>query len=513
MKNSRTINAIRNMSVSGISQVITLLMSFISRSIFIYTLGTEYLGINGLFTNILTVLSFAELGIGNAIIFSMYKPLANKDKQKLTALMNLYKNAYKLIGVVIAIIGLLIIPFLPYIIKDTPQIKENLVFIYVLFLANTVISYFFVYKSAIISADQQGYIVTSYQQIFRVIQSILQISILIISHNYILYLLIQIITTFLANYFIAHKADKMYPYLNEKNDIELSKKEKMLIFKNVKALFLYKFGSVILTGTDNIIISAFVGVESVGLSSNYTLIITSITNVINQALTAITASIGNLNAIESTKKKEDIFNQLFFISTWIYSFCSVGLLLFIEPFMKLWIGEEYILSKGVLFSLVLTFYIVGVQFAAFTYRTTMGLFVQSKYSPIIAAILNIIISIYLSKYLGLAGIFLATSISRALTLCWIDPYYIYKLKFKTSSKKYFGKYFIYLIITFLTYLTFKFIFSLINLNGWSGLFTKAVIFTVLCNGLYILLSFRTVEFKGIYNILKPFIYKVKKLMK
>ena len=270
MNKTRTQNVIKNMWVGTMFQIISLILGFVSRTIFIKILGKEYLGLNSLFTNILTILSFAELGIGNAIVFSMYKPLTNNDQDKLMRLTNFYKSIYKKIALTIITVGLLITPFLPYIIKEIPDIKESIYLIYIIFLFDTSVSYFFSYRTSIISADQKNYIIITYTHIFKIVQIILQLSLLYYTHNYLLYLFLQVLNTVLTQWFLANKSKKMYPSLAKLDkDKTLANDERKSIFTNVKALFVYKFSSVILNGTDSIIISKYLGLATLGLYSNY----------------------------------------------------------------------------------------------------------------------------------------------------------------------------------------------------------------------------------------------------
>lgn len=241
MGESRTKNAIKNFNLGAVSQVVNTLIMFFVRTVFIKTLGEEYLGVNGLFTNILTVLSFAELGIGNAIIYSMYKPISEDDKSKINGLLKLYKKSYTIIGIIVISIGLLIAPFIKFLIKDSPNISENLILIYILFLANTSLSYFFTYKKSIISAHQKEYVINNYRIVFHLIKGVLQILFLLLTRNFILYLLIQILCTLLENISLSRKANKMYAYIKNKEKTDVSKEEKRQIFKNVKALVVYKF--------------------------------------------------------------------------------------------------------------------------------------------------------------------------------------------------------------------------------------------------------------------------------
>ena len=307
MKESRTKNTMRNVKTGAIVQLINKLMAFLVRTVFIKCLNSEYLGVNGLFSNVLTILSFAELGIGTAIIFNMYKPVADEDKEKLKSLMQLYKKAYNLIGVIVFVLGLCVVPFMNYIVKDAPNISENLILIYILFLFNTSVSYFFTYKKSIISAHQKQSIINNIDSFFYLLKSIIEIIFLFVTKNFIVYLVIQILGTILENIILSIKADKMYPYLKEKDIKPLNKDESKGIFDNVKSLIIYKFGGVIMNGTDNILISMLVNVGTVGLCSNYTMVIQAIKSVISSALNGVTASVGNLNAVGDAKQKERVF--------------------------------------------------------------------------------------------------------------------------------------------------------------------------------------------------------------
>lgn len=512
MKESRTTNVIKNAKVAAISQIIYIVLNFISRTVFIKILGNEYLGVNGLFTNILTVLSFAELGIGNAIIYSMYKPIAENNENKIKTLMKFYKKTYITIGIAVAILGLCVIPFFNLIIKDQPNIEENIIFIYILFLTNTSLSYFLTYKKSIISAHQKEYVINYYRLLFTIIQSIIQIAILLLTKNFILYLVIQIVCTFANNFAVSKKADKMYEYIKYNTKEELDKEEKKKIYDNVKSLTLYKFGSVILNGTDNIIISSMLGVATVGIYSNYTLIINAILSIISQILNVFTASVGNLNAIGTNEQKEKVLYELFFISVIIYGFCSGALFILINPFIEMWVGAKYVLSIGIVITIILNFYINGIQFAPYTYRNTMGLFNKGKYAPVAAAIINITLSIILGKCLGLMGIFLATSISRLLTTTWVDPYMIYKYKVEGKVKTYFKKYFIYTAIVILNIFVCYTTLNLIKDTGMISLIIKAILYTIMTIVIYSIFFYKTEEFKNILQRLKEIIRRKKNVL-
>jgi O-antigen/teichoic acid export membrane protein len=465
----------------------------VTRTIFIKTLGAEYLGVNGLFTNVLTILSFAELGIGNAIIFNMYKPLATGDQKKIGSLMALYKKAYTIIGIFVAVAGICVVPFLGLIIKDAPDITENISILYILFLANTAVSYFFAYKKNIIIADQKNYIVLIVTQIVAVLRTIFQIVFLILTHQYIIYLLIQIVCTILENVICAVVANKMYPYLKN-NTIPLAKEETGKIIKDIKALALYKFGSVILNGTDNILISAMIGVREVGLVSNYVLITTSCNSILNKVTDAFTSSVGNLNAISDSQKQYEVFKKIFFITVWIYGFASVGLLTVTQAFITAWVGKNYLLEEAVLIAIVAEFYVKGVHSVAYTYRSTLGYFVEGRWSALAAAAINLFFSIVLCRYIGLTGILIATPIARIFSIGIVDPVLIFKKGFQKNVFEYYLMYAGYLGVIIAIDLVCTFVLSQVHISGWVGVILDIIIVSVVFNTMMMLVFGRTKTF-------------------
>lgn len=506
----RTKNTIRNVKTGFIVQLVNKLMAFVVRTVFIMSLNSEYLGINGLFTNVLTILSFAELGIGTAIIFNMYKPVAVNDKEKIKSLMKLYKTSYNIIGMVVFILGLLVIPLMDVIIKEKVNIPENINIIYLLFLIDTTSSYFFTYKKSIITAYQKQSIINNIDSVVYLIRSIVSILVLVFTKNYYLYLIIQIVFTVLENIYISNKANKMFPYLKETNVDRLEKEEKKDIFKNVKSLVVYKFGSVIMNGTDNILISSLINVIMVGLVSNYNLIITSIKSILNSALNGVIASIGNLNASDDKVKKEETYFDLTFVYFIIYSFCSIAFIILLNPFIEIWLTSKYVLGFSIALILGFNFFVEGMRQPAYIYRTTLGLFSKAQITPYIGAISNIILSIVLCKYMGLRGIFLATIISQLISYSWIDTFLIYKYEFKKSPKDFFSKYIKYFIVfifeLFITYLISKYIIF--------GMYLSFVFNTILVlivpNILNIIIFRKTNEYKRMFNkFINPVLKKIK----
>ena len=378
-ENTRTSNVIRNTYVGIITQVFILIVSFANRTIFIKILGNDYLSINGLFSNILSMLSLVELGFGTALIYMLYKPVAENDINKTQKLIKYYQKVYSIIGTIMLILGILIIPFMKYLIKDTPDIKENLILIYILYLISTCIGYFFAHKSAIINANQKNYIVILYNQVGKLLQSIIQIVLLLLTKDYILYLVINVVTTIISNILISLKANKMYPYLKEKNIEDIDKEDKKTITTKVKSLILYRLGPSILNGSDNLILSSCVSLSAVGIYSNYYLLTNYLNLFISQITSSLETSIGNLNAKETNNQKEYVFYKILYICFLIYGTISILLMALVNDFIGIWLGNKYLFSSFIVFTIVLYNYFNGMHFPCCSYRTTAALFDKSKY--------------------------------------------------------------------------------------------------------------------------------------
>ena len=510
MTSNRAAASIKNSSFSIITQVLTVVINFVVKTIFIYTLGSEYLGINGLFSNIITMLSLADLGIGIAIPYSLYKPLSTEDHEKIKSLMYFYKRIYNIIGIAVLMIGFSITPFLSFLIKEMPENIPHIYLIYIMFVTHSASSYFFVYKKFLIDADQKGYITSKITFLFSTVLSIVQIILLLTTHNFILYLGSSIVMVILQNIYISKKAEQLYPYLKEKKVQEIDKQEYKEIKKNVSSLFIYKIGSVIMNGTDNIVISKIIGLVMVGIYSNYLMIINSIYNILNQIFNAITSSIGNLVVTTNEKRSRNVYENLNFFTFLLYGTVSICIMIFINPFIRIWIGEEYVLSNWVAFLISFNLYITGMQSVTTSFRNAYGLFYKAKYRPIFMCILNIIISVILAYYFGISGVILGTIISRLITVVWLDPYIIYEYGFKENVKDFYKQYSIYLLLYLIlggiTMLCYHYL-SISNLVVFIlyGIVTFSLLVSIIC-----LLFHKTKEFRYFYDYMIP---KINKFLK
>lgn len=440
MENNRLKYSAMNFASGIAGRALTILLNFIVRTIFIHCLNEAYLSVNGLYGNILTVLSLAELGFGSAMVYRMYAPMAEHDYKKTAALLNFYKHVYRIIGCVILCLGLCIVPFLDVIIKDKPDVP-GLTLYYLIFLVNTVISYWVSsYKSSLLSADQKDYIKTNVHNIAAIGQSAIQIVLLLIFRNYLLYLFVQLCGTVLINLYVAFLTDRRYPEIASYKDITLDNFEKEQIKKDAEALVISRLGHVVLNGTDNIIISAVVGILWVGRLSNYTLICDSVTSVLCQITSAITGSLGNYFATEDRKSGYSIFKKIEFLNFWFYGFSFIALFVLLDPFVRLWAGEKFVLGLQIAFAIALNFFVAGYMNTLWVFRSTLGLFKQGKYRPLIVALLNVVLSVVLGKLWGVFGILFATFLSRAAVNIWYDPIILHKYGFGVSTKPFFCEY-------------------------------------------------------------------------
>lgn len=507
----RTKKSIRNVLSSLIGQFFGIIINLITRAFFVKTLTSDLLGLDGLFSNILTLLSLVELGVGPAMTYSMYKPLANKDNEKIKSLIKLYKKLYFSIGGLIFIIGISIIPFLKYFINSSVTI-DNIYLIYILYLVNSCISYFYSYKNSLLITDQRKYIYNIYHYICMVAYNIIQIITLIIYHNYILFLASHTIFILIENILLVRKTNKLYPFIKEKNVKELDKEESSKIAKNIKAMVMHKIGSVVINATDNIILSKYVGLNAVALYSNYLLITNNLKKIITQIFDSVIASIGNLVAEGNNKKIYEIFNKMFFFNYYIYTVICVCLFILFNDFIYIWVGKDYLFNTALVFIIVLNFFLSGMRKTVLAFRDAMGLYWYDRYKPIIEAIINIIFSIILGKKYGTIGVLIGTLISNVSTNLWIEPLVLYKYGFKHSVSDYYKKYIIY-FITFLIYtFTINYIVNYIfKVNTLILFIGKTIITFILINLILIITNKKNENFLYYFNLFKKNIKKRKKV--
>ena len=495
---SRTRNTLFN-SIGGLlTKIISLLSAFVTRTIFIKVLGIQYAGVSGVFTDVLTILSFAELGIGSAIIYALYKPIAENDEKQILRLMNFYKKVYLIIAITILGLGLALLPFLNFLIKDVPDIKESIYLIYVLYLVNSTTSYLFVYKSTFLTACQKDYIVSKYKIIISIVKALIECLLLLFFKQFILYLVCTIAFTFIQNYIINCATNKKYPFLKERNKQKLTRAEKKVLFANVGALSLYKVSGTVLNGTDSVITSTMINTTTVGVYGNYTLITNQIYSFVMQIFTATSASIGNLSVESTSEHQYLVFKRMNFLCFWIYSFCATCLWTLLNPFITLWQGEALTFGLITVAFIVFDFYIKGMMSPVSQFRTSNGLFVQGKYRPLIMAVINIILSIAFVLWMGFPGVILGTVLSRISTQVWYDSWLIYREVFKKKVCTYYIRYIVELGITIISCLLSSYLLELIYPAASIIKIIFGLLFSFIVSNAFVVVAYgKTDEFKYI----------------
>lgn len=505
---SRTENVVKIALISEVCTILNLIFGFVYRSIFLYVLSAEYLGLNGLFLQVLQVLSLADLGIAGAITFRFYKPIKNNDVVQVGRLMNFFKFVYRIICLVILSVGLSILPFIKMFIKDPSEIPAdvNIYFVYVLFLFQSASTYMFAYKQTLLVADQRQYTVSFFQMISNFLKQCLQTAFLLITKNYNMTLAINIITTVLGNFIVSCYVTKKYrPVFAVKE--KLSKVEQKEILHDTKACMFHKVGGVVLNSTDNLIASKLVGLISVGLYSNYSLIIGNLTTLATQLLSNITASLGNMYASLKREERYTVYMKLIFVNLWFASTLTVCLYVLIDPFISLWVGDSMLLNKLTVVFLVIKFYLSLTRQVNMSYTSASGLFVKDIYRPFVEASINLILSIFFVTKIGLAGIFLGTIISELATVIWREPYLVFKHDFKRSPARYIAFQISFFAITLCMCGVFEYIFTkMITSFVWWIL--SAVIVLLLTELCLFTVFYRTPEFSHLKYIAGKILTKV-----
>lgn len=494
-------HSIKNISMGLLTQIIMIILGFLSRKVFLDNLGSQYLGINGLLTNVISMMVLIEGGIAISIVYNLYKPLADKNKPQIIALIQLYKKAYAILAMIVLVFSLGLYPFLHALMKDSGSIS-NLTIIYFLFVGKSMISYLNAHKWSLINADQRGYILQKVSLIIKIVTMIGKMAILIVTQNYILFLLLDLILFILENVMNGLIVNRRYPYIRTKKTFQLDLKIKDNIVKNVKAMFLHNVGGYLVNSTDNILISTLIGIGTVGLYSNYTMITQQLKALIGPILGGIGAGVGHLIATEDKDKSYSIFKVAYLVNFWVYSLSVIFLYILLDPFISWWLGEQYVLSQFTFTFILINFYLNGMRTAITTFKNKAGLFSQDKYFSIIEGVINLILSLILVKHFGLAGIFMGTTISAILTVFWTQPYIVYTHLFKKTVWSYFIRYSYYILLTLLVgYITDRICHVYITGIDFESLVLRGIIALGLPNIIYLAIFFKTKEFQYIYGVI------------
>ena len=517
MKIERTKNATRNIIFGVLLKIYQILIPFVMRTIMIYFMGIQYLGLNSLFTSILQVLNLAELGVGSAMVYSMYKPIVDDDKQRLCALMRLYRTYYHVIGLVIAIAGGILTPFVPHLIKGEIPADMNVYILYLLNLSATVLSYWlFAYKNSLFQAFQRQDVISKVTLVTSTIQYAFQAGAIIILHNYYTYVIILLAGQALTNIVTAIAATKMYPDL--KPGDKLDRESVKEINHRIRDLFTSRVGAVVVNSADTIVISAFLGLTILAEYQNYYYILTAIIGMVGVIWTSCTAGIGNSLIVESKEKNLHDLQKFTFLISWIAGVCCCCFLNLFQPFMKMWVGKEYMFDISVVICLVVYYYIYEINQLLNTYKDAGGIWHQDRFRPLVTAFANLGMNLIMVQFWGIYGIVLSTVLSMAFVgMPWIFYNLFTTLFEKKQFKEYFRQMIIYTVMTAAIVTISGIICHFVKTNGTLPTFiVRAVICLILPNVFYIVVFRKTPEFKEsvqlIDKITKHKIPMLKKLM-
>lgn len=495
---SRFSNSVKNSAFALLSQMITIVLGFFSRRVFVECLSAEYLGISTAFTSILSILSLAELGVGSAIIYSLYKPIASQDNEKIKSLMKLYQRVYVAVGTLIFVVGVGLTPFLGAFVKEMPQI-EGVRLIYLLLVIQNASQYFFSYKINFLSATQQGHIVQKFNIATTFVQVSLQIALLLILKDYYTYLAIGVLCPFIKNIFASIKVNRMYPFLREKAQ-KLEKSETKKIGENVGAIFIYKICQKLSATIDTVLISKMMGVIEVAIYSNYHLLISYVDMLFVNVFGAITPSIGNFMTCDDDHKKRELFSALQLVYYWVGTYLAVGLIVLFNPFIELWLGADYLFPQSIVLALVVSITLTNFQRPCSLVRDSNGLFKYGKLRPLFMSIINVVTAIILANFMGTIGVVLGTCIAKAVTVVWYDPYIVYKHTLKKGLTKYFVTYALqWALLVALAFICSS-IYRMINIGGLLGFIIGIIVVTVIVNGVFLLINFRRNNFRYIFSL-------------
>lgn len=416
----------KNLCSSAAAKLVVLVLNFVLRTAFIAALGNDYLSINGLFGSILSTLSLAELGFGTAMVYHLYRPLAQRDEDALRGLLQMYRRAYRVIGAVVLVLGVAVLPLLPALVRELPELP-HLRWYYGLYLANSVASYWlWAHQCAVLTADQKEYIRTNIRTAVSVGKALAQLAALWWLGSFTAYLLVQLAATIAENALTARRARQLYPAVGHAADCPVPAEERRRIWRDVASLAATRLGHVALHSTDSIVIAAVVGVSWVGLLSNYRLICETVTGILCLVTGALTAGLGNYFAQKSPQEGRLLFRRLEFLNFWLYGLSAVALLVLLDPFVMLWLGEDYRMSGEIVWALVINFAAQGYLHVLWTFRSAMGLFRQGWYRSVLVAVVNLLLSVLLGRIWGVFGVLIATFLANALVRLWFEPLIIHK---------------------------------------------------------------------------------------
>ena len=498
----RSEKLLKNVTWSIIGYFAYALLGFVSRSIFINRLGDTLTGVSTLFSSILSLLSLAELGFSSAISIHLYKPLAEGNQRKVAALMNLYRNAYRVIAIVIFTLGMAILPFIHLFIKSDAAIP-HVKWYFFWYVLQTTLSYCFAYKGELIAACQEGYRRTNIINGVLILTTLTQILLLLFTSSLTVYLIVATAGTLITNLLIHRKAKKLYPYLDTYKEEKVTKEERQSIFAYIRAASIDRISLSVKSATDNMITSSFVNVVMTGIVGNYVMVTGTVEKLLGFFFWNCSPAVGNLAATTDKETQYGTFLDLEYLAFWIYGFLGTGILCVLTPFVRdIWIRQDtMVLPTSTLFLLILNFFLIGVNFPATIFFEVLGLIQKMPYMNLLNVLINLVVSLGLVPFLGVNGVYIGTVLSLILTTFPLTQYLVLHHHFDGKYKPYLSLSARLLLLTVCTAAACIVLCNWVSLTGLAGIAVKILLCTVAYNGIFLLATLRTPQFHSLFTLL------------
>lgn len=498
----RFFNSLRNSIFAFAGQIITILMGFVVRWLFIHNLGQDYLGVNSVMESMLMILSMTELGIGTSVAFALYKPIDDGDEKRIGTLMAFYRKTYHIIGIMTAVVGPLLLPFMRFFTKEAVDVG-NLNLIYLLFLSNTVLSYFFAYKRTLLNAYQQSYVNSLSEDLFAVLKYIVQAVMLIVYKSYIGYIVVNIVCAVATNVVISVVCDRKYPFVKKYHKEKLTKEDSDGIKKSIVSLMYQKIGAKLVTGTDNLMIS-YAKLSLMGIYSNYSMVVSIVSRVVHNVLRSVMGSVGSLMIDKDSNHKYNVFEEFVFANFCFYFLISIGFSACLERFIVLWAGDGWLLSPLVTFVVILNFFLMGMRQPNIVVIEAAGLFNKMRMKAVGEVVVNLVVSfLFLIVFdMGIYGVLFGTTVSMVSVCIWWEIIAVHKYSLNTSIKRYVLKLFQYMLVAAIGCFSAYYISDMIQLDGVVGLVVTGVCAVLIYAVVIILVYGKSGEFKALLRRVK-----------
>ncbi len=478
-----------------------MLSNFITRAVFVDQLGLSMAGVDTTFKNFLQVLSLAELGLSTGLLYKLYKPIEEKNNREIKKILNFYKYAYKLIAMVFMAGAFLLCLLVNFVVSDTGKAPWYISLLFLLYAADTVASYLFANRKALIVADQNNYIVNRNDAFISLITLISQVSLLYVTGSFVVYAVVKVVCRLIGASLIGRKFKKMYPAIaSDRSRETLVGEERRSLIKNMSAMLCHRVGGVSVTATGSAIVAKFLTTTMAGIYGNYTIITTALSQLAAQVFNGITASFGNILTAESRETAYKRFNLLYFFNYLLFCFMTVSIGVIVQPFMKLWIGADSLLPQPTVLLLLCYFYVFGIRRVVLMAKDSAGIYREDQWFAIAEAVVNIVLSVILVNYMEISGIVLANLLSMLLIPLWTQPYLVYSRVLGKSVLGYYLRYILYLVMTaglyFLTAFTAKWIVGLLGItNLFLELLVRGSVCVIVPNVINLAVFWRTAEMR------------------